>query len=235
GPGDGGALEGRAHPATGRRPLDPDLCRPRGPRRRPARAVRRRAGRRHSAVPGRGGGLRGLRLGRPARARATDALRRPRDPGRDAGPVRLGHRLGPPDGAGGGYFDGDPRAGAGAGGEGGRPRGVGYAWGAQLDRVPRTRYDDLAIPDAMLGLYDWVIAWDHQTEQAWVISTGIPEQGPARRERAARRLAFVKERLADRRIGGSAGSEGTTSVPSVYPPTRLSAPSYPVPDVPGVR
>jgi len=119
--------------------------------------------------------------------------------------------------------------------QGGAAGYVGYDWGAQLERVPRTRYDDLAIPDAMLGLYDWVIAWDHQTEQAWVISTGIPEQGPARRERAARRLAFVKERLADRRIGGSAGSEGTTSVPSVYPPTRLSAPSYPVPDVPGVR
>ncbi len=119
--------------------------------------------------------------------------------------------------------------------QGGAAGYVGYDWGAQLERVPRTRYDDLAIPDAMLGLYDWVIAWDHQTEQAWVISTGIPEQGPARRERAARRLAFVKERLADRRIGGSADSEGTTSVPSVYPSIRLSAPSYPVPDVPGVR
>ncbi len=119
--------------------------------------------------------------------------------------------------------------------QGGAAGYVGYDWGAQLERVPRTRYDDLAIPDAMLGLYDWVIAWDHQTEQAWVISTGIPEQGPARRERAARRLAFVKERLADRRIGGSADSEGTTSVPAVYPPIRLSAPSYPVPDVPGVR
>jgi len=119
--------------------------------------------------------------------------------------------------------------------QGGAAGYVGYDWGAQLERVPRTRYDDLAIPDAMLGLYDWVIAWDHQTEQAWVISTGIPEQGPARRERAARRLAFVKERLAHRRIGGSADSEGTTSVPSVYPSIRLSAPSYPVPDVPGVR
>src|SRR5437868_3578215 len=75
--------------------------------------------------------------------------------------------------------------------QGGAAGYVGYDWGAQLERVPRTRYDDLAIPDAMLGLYDWVIAWDHQTEQAWVISTGIPERGTARRERAARRLAFV--------------------------------------------
>ena len=101
--------------------------------------------------------------------------------------------------------------------QGGAAGYVGYDWGAQLERVPRTRYDDLAIPDVMLGLYDWVIAWDHQTKRAWVISTGIPEQGAARRDRAARRLAFVKERLAERRSD------------------RLAAPSYPVPDVPGLR
>jgi len=101
--------------------------------------------------------------------------------------------------------------------QGGAAGYVGYDWGAQLERVPRTRYDDLAIPDVMLGLYDWVIAWDHQTKRAWVISTGIPEQGAAGRERAARRLAFVKERLAERRSD------------------RLAAPSYPVPDVPGLR
>ena len=101
--------------------------------------------------------------------------------------------------------------------QGGAAGYVGYDWGAQLERVPRTRYDDLAIPDVMLGLYDWVIAWDHQTKRAWVISTGIPEQGAARRERAARRLAFVKERLAERRSD------------------RPAAPSYPVPDVPGLR
>jgi len=107
---------------------------------------------------------------------------------------------------------------------------VGYDWGAQLERVPRTRYDDLAIPDVMLGLYDWVIAWDHQAERAWVISTGIPEQGTARRERAARQLAFVKERLADRRSG-----QGAQGLPA--PPDRRysAAPSYPVPDVPGLR
>ena len=101
--------------------------------------------------------------------------------------------------------------------QGGAAGYVGYDWGAQLERVPRTRYDDLAIPDVMLGLYDWVIAWDHQTKRAWVISTGIPEQGAARRDRTARRLAFVKERLAARRSD------------------RPAAPSYPVPDVPGLR
>ena len=127
--------------------------------------------------------------------------------------------------------------------QGGAAGYVGYDWGAQLERVPRPRYDDLAIPDAMLGLYDWVIAWDHQTEQAWVISTGIPEQGTAQRERAVRRLAFVKERLADKRSSGQ-GVQGppsrqkdavATGDPARPDRHNSAAPSYPVPDVPGLR
>src|SRR5439155_8552701 len=58
-------------------------------------------------------------------------------------------------------------------------------------------------------------------------STGIPERGAARERRAASRLAFVQARLATSRLGGWAGNDGGT--------TRLSAPSYPVPDLPGVR
>ena len=83
--------------------------------------------------------------------------------------------------------------------QGGAAGYIGYDWGATLERVPRARYDDLAVPDLLLGLYDWLIAWDHQMKRAWVISTGMPEQGPARDTRATRRLAFVKERLADGR------------------------------------
>jgi len=122
--------------------------------------------------------------------------------------------------------------------QGGAAGYVGYDWGAQLERVPRTRYDDLAIPDVMLGLYDWVIAWDHQTERAWVISTGIPEQGTARRERAARRLEFVKQRLGLRGPdGGGLPERLRILVAQGAPrrPDRPAAPSYPVPDLPGVR
>src|SRR2546428_9985564 len=96
-----------------------------------------------------------------------------------------------------------------------------------LERIPRPRYDDLAIPDVVLGLYDWVIAWDHQAQRAWVISTGIPEQGTARTERAARRLAFAKERLAAR--------ERAAAPPTASAPDRLSAPSHAAPDPPHRR
>lgn len=119
--------------------------------------------------------------------------------------------------------------------QGGAAGYIGYDWGATLERVPRARYDDLAVPDLLLGLYDWLIAWDHQMKRAWVISTGMPEQGPARDTRATRRLAFVKERLADGRTGGWAVRERGVAQRSAHRPIGPSAPSYPVPDVPGVR
>ncbi|HYT72376.1 MAG TPA: aminodeoxychorismate synthase component I [Gemmatimonadales bacterium] len=135
--------------------------------------------------------------------------------------------------------------------QGGAAGYIGYDWGVTLERIPRTRYDDLAIPDVMLGLYDWVIAWDHPARHAWVISTGLPERRTAREARAVRRLAFVRERLAVRRTGGLADgttgglADGRTGGPAVQaapsvrlsarPAVRQSAPSYPVPGPPGLR
>jgi para-aminobenzoate synthetase component 1 len=72
---------------------------------------------------------------------------------------------------------------------------VGYDWGAVLERLPAPRHDDLAIPDVMLGLYDWVIAWDHRRGTAWLVSTGLPEKGAARERRARQRMEWVLERL----------------------------------------
>ncbi len=107
---------------------------------------------------------------------------------------------------------------------------IGYDWGATLERIPRPRYDDLALPDVLLALYDWVIAWDHAAGRAWAISTGIPETGAARGRRAAQRLAEVTERLKARHGPDPAGDRGGPAAPH-----RPSAPSYPVPGVPGVR
>jgi para-aminobenzoate synthetase component 1 len=116
--------------------------------------------------------------------------------------------------------------------QGGAAGYVGYDWGMMLERIPRTRYDDSRVPDVLLGLYDWVIAWDHVAQRAWVISTGIPERGTAREERAASRLAFVRDVLA--RDAGCKMRDASPRIP--LPASRISAaPSYPVPDVPGVR
>ena len=108
---------------------------------------------------------------------------------------------------------------------------IGYDWGAVLERLPRPRYDDLAIPDVVLGLYDWVIAWDHRIGTAWLISTGLPERGDAREPRARARMELVRERLGGRRVSGKAGRR----VSRLGPSSAASAPSYPVIGIDGAE
>jgi para-aminobenzoate synthetase component 1 len=45
-----------------------------------------------------------------------------------------------------------------------------YDWGRALERLPAPRYDDLDLPDVVFGIYDWVVAWDHEASRAWVIA-----------------------------------------------------------------
>ena len=80
--------------------------------------------------------------------------------------------------------------------QGGAAGYIAYDWGLTLERLPAPRYDDLALPDVVLGVYDWVLAWDHIASRAWLISTGMPETSPtARTARAADRARAVRERL----------------------------------------
>ncbi|MEO8634383.1 MAG: aminodeoxychorismate synthase component I [Gemmatimonadales bacterium] len=105
--------------------------------------------------------------------------------------------------------------------QGGLAGFLGYDYGAVIERLPTPRFDDLNLPDAVLGLYDWVIAWDHHLGRAWLISTGLPATGAERRSRAVERLAWVKRLL----TGPSAGASGRR-MPSH--PLGAAAPSYPV-------
>jgi para-aminobenzoate synthetase component I len=111
--------------------------------------------------------------------------------------------------------------------QGGAAGYIGYDYGATLERLPATRYDDLAIPDVVLGLYDWVIAWDHRVRTAWIVSTGLPESGAGQRARAEQRLAMVRER-----VRGPARAPGRP-VPATAP--AAEAPSYPVLGVEGTE
>src|SRR5215203_1587511 len=102
---------------------------------------------------------------------------------------------------------------------------IGYDWGAVLEQLPRPRYDDLALPDLILGLYDWVIAWDHRVGTASLISSGLPEVNGARERRARERMDMVRERLGRRAGSITAGHLGSRD--KVGEP----APSYPVPSM----
>ncbi len=62
---------------------------------------------------------------------------------------------------------------------------VSYDWGAELERVRRPPLTGAApgVPDAVLGLYDWTIAWDHLAGRAWIVAW------------TPQRLAWVQGRL----------------------------------------
>jgi para-aminobenzoate synthetase component 1 len=85
---------------------------------------------------------------------------------------------------------------------------IGYDQGRVYERLPAPRADDLDVPDVWLGLYDWVIAWDHETGEAWLISSGLPERGAAAARRAAARARAVLALIA-----GAPRPERATSAP----------------------
>jgi para-aminobenzoate synthetase component 1 len=63
-----------------------------------------------------------------------------------------------------------------------------YDYGRRLERVPEIARDDLRLPDFVVGFYDVVGAFDHQTREAWLYSSGLPLEGDARAGHAGRRL-----------------------------------------------
>jgi para-aminobenzoate synthetase component 1 len=104
--------------------------------------------------------------------------------------------------------------------QGGAAGLFGYDLCHHLERLPRPRFDEFQVPDLAVGLYDWVIAFDHAAERAWLISTGFPEVEPrCRRRRAQKRLAEVKSRLlaSDASTGSSPAFSRSSSLTPVLP------------------
>ncbi len=60
-----------------------------------------------------------------------------------------------------------------------------YELAHSLERLPAARFDEFQVPGLILGLYDVVVAFDHERGKAWVISQGFPEFEPAQRRRRA--------------------------------------------------
>ena len=112
--------------------------------------------------------------------------------------------------------------------QGGAAGYIGYDWGSVLERLPAPRHDDLAIPDVVVGVYDWVIAWDHVAGRAWIVSTGLPVTEPAlRARRATERLAAVRAHLTAPG-GDSSGDRPERSRTPRAAPAGGRAPSHPV-------
>jgi len=92
---------------------------------------------------------------------------------------------------------------------------LGYEFGRRLERLPAPRRDDLDMPDAWLGAYDWVVAWDHEEKRAWVLASqrGSGAAGPSAKER----IRDVRGRLQ----GAGPARESCAEVPA--PPPRFQS------------
>jgi para-aminobenzoate synthetase component 1 len=117
--------------------------------------------------------------------------------------------------------------------QGGAAGLFGYGLCHHVERLPRPGRDEFEVPDLGVGLYDWVVAFDHQASRAWVVSTGYPERDPRIRQgRAQERLRGVLRLLQG---GGTPAGEGRRGRESLGLLTKGDlAPSFPLPGVPGV-
>jgi para-aminobenzoate synthetase component I len=116
--------------------------------------------------------------------------------------------------------------------QGGAAGYIAYDWGSVLERLPAPHYDDLAIPDVVFPIYDWVIAWDHLERRAWIISTGLPAMGSEKSQYCSDRLALVRSRLAAHSLSTEIFSQldATPAHPREHSHPPEHAPSYPVSD-----
>ncbi len=94
---------------------------------------------------------------------------------------------------------------------------LGYEFGRRLERLPAPSSDDLRLPDAWFGAYDWVMAWDHETGKAWVMA----REGSQGGREAGRPSADARMRDVARRMSGpspirTAPAIGTRATPPFH-------------------
>ena len=81
--------------------------------------------------------------------------------------------------------------------QGGAAGVFGYELALGLEDLAQTNTYDLSVPAMSVGLYDLVIAFDHQLGKGWLISQGFPELDPNNRQRRAQsRMDQLKAWLA---------------------------------------
>ncbi len=69
--------------------------------------------------------------------------------------------------------------------QGGAAGLVGYDLCHSLEKLPRPAYDEFRLPAMAMGLFDVVVAFDHQAGEGWIVSQGFPEVDADGRHRRA--------------------------------------------------
>ncbi len=118
--------------------------------------------------------------------------------------------------------------------QGGAAGIFGYGLSRSVEKLPPPPRDEFQTPDLVLGLYDWVIAFDHAAGTCHWISQGFPGRTAMEREaRAKKRWKEVSDLLESR------GDDSIADRPSGGPPHGLLepldlAPTWPIPGPTGL-
>ncbi len=71
-----------------------------------------------------------------------------------------------------------------------------YDLNGAFEAVPQAEFNTFPVPAIVMGAYDTVISWDHQTNEAWIVSQGFPEVDKDKRTRRAQdRIDFFLNTL----------------------------------------
>ncbi len=101
--------------------------------------------------------------------------------------------------------------------QGGWAGWFGYELGRAFDTMDCATGQGSGTPDVALALYDWVIAWDHAVDRAWLVSTGVDACGDRGADRATARARAALKALAGT---GSPPPARSTKQPGAEPTTR---------------
>ena len=71
----------------------------------------------------------------------------------------------------------------------------GYGLGQTIERIAPPRSNDLCPPELALGVYDWVVAFDHIAGRAWLVCTPFKEDILGGTEGTADRCDWVRHQL----------------------------------------
>lgn len=115
--------------------------------------------------------------------------------------------------------------------QGGAAGYFGYGLSGRLEELPTPRWNEFEHADMVLGLYDWVVAFDHQRGACHLVTHGFPETSLEARRRLARARA--------ERVGALLEASSPPSLERFVPGDPLAledmAPSWPLPSPEGLR
>lgn len=112
--------------------------------------------------------------------------------------------------------------------QGGAAGLLSYELGGAWEKIPRVGHDEFQLPDLVIGLYDWVIAWDHEQDRCWIIAHGF--SGPSSQTQTDR-AAATSQRVRDRVLRTPPKDDPPRGAVAKQTrlPARSLAPQWPVP------